>query len=443
MLANALKRADVPADDPSGGTHEPLGRWQGMKDSTSSRQDALALGQALHRRFYTGANLSRMRSIGDLRARAYKLMPRFVLEYLEGGAEDEATLSRERAAFADWRFMPRQLVDVTGRTLEGSILSKFASMPLAIAPTGLNGLFCENGDMMLAQGAAAANVPFIQSTMSNDRMEDVATISGLRHWWQLYMFGPDEIWQELLRRAEACNVEALVLTTNAQIFGDREWDARTRINRSMPSAATIFDAMLHPRWAATTLSRGMPVFRNIIDFVPRNRRSFFDSAFWIRKQMTKSLTWRDVTRIRQRWRGPFLLKGLLNLEDVRVALDSGVDGVILGSHGGRQADWAVSALDILPQAREIVGDRITLMMSGGIRRGTDLLKALALGADAVLAGRAPLYGLCAAGAEGVTRALELLHDEALDEMGQLGVISRADLTPKLLISAEEGFRPSA
>ncbi len=238
-------------------------------------------------------------------------MPRFVLEYLEGGAEDEATLSRERAAFADWRFMPRQLIDVTGRTLEGPILERNASLPLAVAPTGLNGLFRRHGDMMLAQGAAAAGVPFIQSTMSNDCMEEVASIPGLRHWWQLYMFGPDEIWQELLRRAEASNVEALVLTTNAQIFGDREWEARTRINRSMPSAATLFDAMRHPRWAAATLSHGMPVFRNVIRFVPRERRSFFDSAFWIREQMSKSLSWSDVARIRQRWRGQFLLKGLL------------------------------------------------------------------------------------------------------------------------------------
>lgn len=155
----------------------------------------------------------------------------------------------------------------------------------------------------------------------------------------------------------------------------------------------------------------------------------------------QSLSWRDVARIRQRWRGPFLLKGLLNLEDLHRALDSGVDGVILGSHGGRQADWAISAVDLLPQARAIVGDRFALMMSGGIRRGTDMLKALALGADAVLAGRAPLYGLCAAGAAGATRALELLLEEALDQMGQLGAIDRADLTPRLLVSRQQGFRP--
>ncbi|MFW2830798.1 alpha-hydroxy acid oxidase [Sphingomonas sp. ID0503] len=370
-------------------------------------------------------------------------MPRFVLEYLEGGAGDEATLSRERAAFADWRFMPHQLVDVADRTLEAPILGKIAPIPAVVAPTGLNGLFRRRGDILLAQAAAKAGIPFTQSTMSNERMEDVAVVPGLRHWWQLYIFGPDEIWQELLRRAETCGVEALALTTNAQIFGNREWDARTRISRSMPSPATLFDAARHPRWAAMTLSRGMPVFRNVIDFVPKERRSFFDSAFWIREQMPQSLSWRDVAKIRQRWRGPFLLKGLLNLEDVRRALDSGVDGVILGSHGGRQADWAISALDLLPQAREIVGDRFAPMMSGGIRRGTDLLKALALGADAVLAGRAPLYGLCAAGAGGAACALELLREEALDEMGQLGAVSRADLTPELLVSAHQGFRPAS
>lgn len=395
------------------------------------------------RRFYTGRNLDRVKSVADLRARTHRLMPRFVLEYLEGGAEDEATLARERQAYAEWRFMPRQLVDVSHRTLEGPILGTPATMPLVVAPTGLNGLFCKGADIKLAEGATAAGVPFTQSTMSNERMEDVAKVKGLRHWWQLYVFGGDEIWQELLRRAEASGVEALVLTTNSQIYGDREWDNRTRYSQSLPSLSTTFDAALHPRWLTTTLAAagGLPSFKNVIDFIPKDKRGLFESAFWIRKQMPTSLGWTDVEKIRQRWRKPFLIKGLLNLDDVRRAVDAGVDGVILGTHGGRQADWAVSALDLLPRARAIVRDRIQLMMSGGIRRGTDLLKALALGADTVLAGRAPLYGLCAHGAEGVRKAMDLLHKEAIDDMGQMGVAARADLTPALLVSTSRVAHP--
>lgn len=394
------------------------------------------------RRFHAGPGLDRAAAIADLRARTHRLMPRFVLEYLEGGAEDEATLAREREAFAEWRFVPRQLVDVSARTLEGALLGRPAKIPLVVAPTGLNGLFRHRADMMLADSAARSALPFTQSTMSNERMEDVARIEGLRHWWQLYVFGGDEVWQELVDRAEACGVEALVLTTNSQIFGNREWDVRTRRSRTLPSAATLFDAALHPRWLATTLlPQGLPRFVNIIEFVPKDKRGFFESAFWIRDQMPRSLSWKHVEKIRQRWKRPFLVKGLLDPEDVRRAIDAGVDGVILDTHGGRQADWSVAPLDVLPRVREIVGDSAALMLAGGIRRGTDMLKALALGADAVLAGRAPLYGVCAHGADGAAKALKILSREALDAMGQIGVASRAELTPARLVSISRVAHP--
>lgn len=397
------------------------------------RHSAAQQGDSPRRRYYAGSNLERAVSIDDLRARAHRLMPRFVLEYLEGGAEDEATLDRERRAFAEWRFMPHTLTDVTHRSIECTLAGRPAAMPLIIAPTGLNGLFCHHADVKLAQGAARSGVPFVQSTMSTDPMAKVAEVHGLRHWWQLYIFGGDEIWQELVGRAEAAGCEALVLTTNAQIFGNREWDARTRATRSRPSLPTIFDAALHPRWLARTLAtHGMPTFANIIDFVPKDRRGFFDSAFWIRDQMPPSLSWDMVARIRQRWKGPFFLKGILNLDDLRRALDSGVDGVMLGGHGGRQMDWAVSALDIMSQARAIAGDHFQLYLSGGIRRGTDIAKALALGADAVLAGRAPLYGLCAGGADGVARALAILRQQLFDDLGQLGLPSLDALGPDIL-----------
>ncbi|MES2755296.1 MAG: alpha-hydroxy acid oxidase [Pseudomonadota bacterium] len=393
------------------------------------------LGGHPARHFYTGRDPTRAHGIDDLRARAHRLMPRFVLEYLEGGSEDEATLARERDAFADWRFVPRTLVNVSARTPAAPILGKSAPMPVIVAPTGLNGTFQRHADIALATGAARAGVPFVQSTMSNDTIEQVAAVAGLRHWFQLYVFGPDAIWHSLVDRAAAAGCEALVLTSNSQIFGNREWDARTRASETRPSFATIANAALHPRWAATTLSHGMPSFSNVIDFVPKDQRSFFQSAFWIRQQMPKSLSWDTVAKIRARWPGTFLLKGILNPEDVRLALHAGVDGVVLSSHGGRQMDWAVAPLDVLPRARDLVGDRIALMLSGGIRRGTDVLKAVALGADAVMAGRAPLYGLCAGGAAGVERALAILHKELCDAMGLLGVASLAELGPDLLQQA--------
>ena len=384
------------------------------------------------RRLYSGRNLARAISIDDLRARAHRRMPRFALEYLEGGSEDEATLARERDAFCEWRFLPRTLVDVSERTSECSILGKVAPMPLIVAPTGLNGIFRRLADVALARAAAASNLPFVQSTMSNDSIEAVAATKGLRHWFQLYVFGRDAIWQALVDRAAAAGCEALILTSNSQVFGNREWDARTRNAAMRPSFATIVNSACHPGWIATTLGHGLPNFVNVIDFVPENQRGFFKSATWIRQQMPKSLSWKTVAQIRKRWKGPFLLKGILNPEDVKLALASGVDGIILSSHGGRQMDWAIAPLDLLPRARDIVGDRLVLMLSGGVRRGTDLLKAVALGADAVMAGRAPLYGLCAGGSAGVERALAILHRETCDAMGLLGVAHLDELGPHQL-----------
>jgi (S)-mandelate dehydrogenase len=307
-------------------------------------------------------------------------------------------------------------------------------MPLVVSPTGLNGILRAHGDSMLAQAALRANVPFVQSTMSNDTMEQVARAApAVRHWWQLYIFGGDEVWQELLRRADRAGCEALVLTTNTQIFGDREWQRRNQSAHKRLSASAALESLAHPLWLAENLlSHGIPTFPNVIDFIPKDQQSFFAASSWIRKHQPTSLSWDTVARIRQAWKKPFILKGILNPEDVRRAKDSGVDGIVLGTHGGRQLDWSVSALDLLPVARDIVDDRIPLHMTGGIRRGTDMLKALALGASAVWVGRAPLYGLSAAGAAGVTRALDILKSEALDGMGLLGVSRVDQLGPHLL-----------
>jgi len=400
------------------------------------------LNDSPRRRYYTGSDPARALTIDDLRARTHRLMPRFVLEYLEGGAGREDTLTREQTAYTDWLFLPRTLVDESHRAVSAPILDRRATLPLLVGPTGLNGLFRRGADRDLAAGAADFGVPFIQSTMSNMRMEAIAAVPHLRQWWQLYIFGGDEIWQDLVERATACGCEALVLTTNSQIFGQREWSRRTRTDGGRPSFATTFDAALHPRWLVTTLSQGMPEFANVIDYVPKDKRGFFDSAFWIREQMPKTLSWADVAKVRARWKRPLFVKGILNLDDVRKAVDSGIDGIILGSHGGRQADGAIAALDILPQAREIVPARMALYMSGGIRRGSDLIKAVALGADAAIAGRAPLYGLCAYGEKGVRRSLDILHDEARNELGQLGLkaLGRSALSVMVHRDAQAALR---
>lgn len=253
------------------------------------------------------------------------------------------------------------------------------------------------------------------------------------------MFGGDEVWQELLRRADRAGCEALVLTTNAQIFDDREWQRRNQVGKLRLSAPAALESLLHPRWMVEICLRtGCRVSPTSSTSSPKNQRSLFAASTWIREHQPKSMSWDTVAKIRQRWKKPFILKGILSPEDVRRSVASGVDGVVISSHGGRQLDWAIAPLDLLPVAREIVGDDIALYLSGGIRRGTDMLKVLVLGADAVWAGRAPLYGLAAAGADGAHRALEILADEALNAMGLLGVNGVGELGRHLLARVSAG-----
>lgn len=389
-------------------------------------------GRSPPRRFYAGPSLERARTIDDLRAMAHRRLPAFAVEYLEGGAEEEATLARNLAAFESYRFLPRALVDVSRRDQSISLFDRAMPLPFAIAPTGLNGLFWKKADVLLARAAAEAGIPFIQSTMSNDRMEDVAAVPNLRHWWQLYAFGDRSIRDVLVARAERAQCKSLVLTIDAQFYGDREWEQRRFAHPGRLSPGSILEAALHPRWIATTLSGGMPSFANALDFLPKDRKGFYESAFWIRANMDHALDWDEAARLRDLWPRRFLIKGLLNPDDVQRAVSIGADGVILSNHGGRQLDWTISGLDVLQESRRRVGARLTLMIDGGVRRGTDVLKALSLGADAVLVGRATLYELAAAGQKGVKRAIDILQEEIDRDLGLLGATSVKDLGPAFL-----------
>lgn len=410
----------------------PAGARTGLERLRLAASPAVLDGTP-RRRLRAGGDLARAQTVEDLRAMAHARLPGFALEYLEGGSEQEASLARNLDAFAQWHFEPPVLVDVSGREVSTTLFGQPMAMPIAIAPTGLNALFWPHADTALAQAAADFGIPCAQSTMSNERMEDVGRISGLRHWWQLYVFGPRQVCEALIARADASGCEALIVTTGAQIYGNREWDRRNRLPSGNLDWRCGVDALLHPRWLASTLlEHGMPRFANVIDYVPRDKRAFFDSAFWIRSQMDQALSWETIARIRGMWSRKLVLKGLIGAEDAARALHAGVDAIILSNHGGRQLDWSASALDVLPATRLAVGTRLPLLVDGGVRRGTDVVKALALGADAVLIGRAALYGVAAGGRDGVRRALEILRDELRRDLGLLGVRSIAELGPHLL-----------
>lgn len=387
-----------------------------------------------HRRFYRGGNPAHAITIEDLRAMAHRRLPDFALDYLEGGAEDEATLARNIAAFADWRFTHRSLVDVSQRDVSTRLFGERTAMPLVAAPTGLNGLFWPNADLRLAEAAAAAGVPFAQSTMSNDDMRRVARVQGLRHWWQLYVFGDENVRNTLIDRARDIGCEALIVTTDAQLYGNREWEKRNQGSVGGLSLGAAVDSVLHSRWFLSRMVRhGMPRFSNVVEFMPRSQRGFFASADWIRSQMDVAMTWDTVARIRDRWPRKLIVKGLLSVEDVVRAAAIGADAAAISNHGGRQLDWAAAPLDLLPAARRAIGDKLALIVDGGIRRGSDVIKAVALGADAVFAGRAVLYGVAAAGRAGAKRALDIIHEELDRDLGLLGVRSIAELDANLLI----------
>lgn len=368
---------------------------------------------------------------------AHRRLPRFALEYLEGGAEEEAALEGNVEALRRWKFLPRALRDVSCRDTGTSLFGARLPLPAIVAPTGLNGIFTADADRKLSEAAAAAGLPFVQSTMSNASIEDIARVPGLAHWFQLYVLQPWEITQDLIDRADAAGCGALVLTTDAQVFGKRAWSSR---NRSSPTRLTLsaaLDAALHPRWFASTIlrKRGLPQFENFTGCFPRDTTGFFERAFWIRDRLDTALSWDHVRRIREQWKRPLLIKGLLSPKDVARAADAGADGAILSNHGGRQLDWTAAPLDILPAARVAAAGRLALLVDGGVRTGSDILKAVALGADAVLVGRALLYGVAGAGRAGAVRALEILADETARTLALLGSPALDRVGPAFLVRA--------
>jgi (S)-mandelate dehydrogenase len=431
MLASAVASGAIFGAFAAGSRRLPERRQVG--DKTLAGASPAVLAGRPRRHFYRGHRLSRALTIEDLRAMAHRRLPRFALEYLEGGAEDEAALARNLTALAEWHFLHRSFVDVSHRDSSTTLFGRKMAMPVAVAPTGLNGLFWPHADLRLAEAAAQSGIPFAQSTMSNDPMACVAGVPGLRYWWQLYVFGPAKIRDALIDRAEAAGCEALIVTADAQIYGNREWDARTQSGAKSLNFGAALEVLRHPAWLAERLRHGMPAFDNVVAFAPPDRRGFFDCAYWIRSQMDRALSWDVLAQIRRRWPRKLIVKGLLDVTDIVRAAEEGADAVAISNHGGRQLDWAAAPLDLLPAARDAVGNRIALIVDGGMRRGSDVLKAVALGADAVFVGRAPLYGVAAAGHAGAARALDILRTEIERDMGLIGAPSLAALDRSRLI----------
>src|SRR5438309_1580153 len=385
------------------------------------------------RRPFGSNRLSRALNIADLREIARRRVPGFAFEYVEGGAEDEVTLRANRDALERLRLIPQTLVDTSARHQRAAILGRPANSPLVIAPTGLNGMLDPQGDLALARAAARLGVPYTLSTMSTTRLEDVAARAGGRLWMQLYVLKERASAEDIMRRAAAAGYEALVFTTDANVFGSREWDKRSYRQPGKPTLRTVLDILRHPRWLIEVLGRnGVPRFRNLESFLPPGAASAVGGSTVIPHLFEATISWNDIAWVRSLWPRKLLIKGVLSVADAERAAALGCDGIVLTNHGGRQLDSCVAPIDVVAEVAGAVGQRLTIIVDSGFRRGTDVVKALALGAHAVMLGRALLYGLAAGGEQGVQRALQMLTTEIDRVLGQLGCCSVSELGPHLV-----------
>jgi len=385
------------------------------------------------RRIFRSTDLEQALNIADLREIARRRVPGFVFEYVEGGAEDEITVRANREALESIRFVPQTLVHTESRHHRTTLFGRESAAPLLIAPTGANGMLHPDADLCLARAAARLGIPFCLSTVSTMRLEDVAAKAGGRLWMQLYVMRERAVAEDIMRRADAAGYEALVFTTDANVFGSREWDRRNYRAPGKPRLRAMLDSLRHPDWLyRIVLRNGLPRLRNLEGLLPSEAVTALGSSTVLPQLFGATITWKDIAWIRDFWPRKLVIKGILSLRDAQRAAELGCDGIVLSNHGGRQLDSCVTPIEVLPEIAAAVGGRLTIIVDSGFRRGTDIVKALALGANAVGVGRATLYGLIAGGERGADRALQILTAETHRVLGQLGCCSLSDLGPGLL-----------
>jgi (S)-mandelate dehydrogenase len=392
------------------------------------------------RRYHSGSDFRRTHSIAELAAMARRRLPHFAWEYLEGGAEEELTLKRNRQAFSDIALMPHTLVPCSDANTRRRVFDRELPMPMAIGPTGYNGMLRKDADIHLARAATERGLPFTLSTVSTSSMEQVAAaVPEVNLWLQLYCLRDPHIREDMLQRANAVGCQTLLLTSDAVLLGNREWDKRNFSRPRQLSLRNKFDVLCHPRWMHQTLwPNGMPSLANIERYLPPEQRNASGGAHFMGAQMDTGLDWDYLARLRDRWPQRLLLKGVMHPADAEKAVALGLDGIVITNHGGRQLDGVPASIDCLPAIAAVAKGKLTLLLDSGVRRGTDILKACALGADAVLLGRATLYGVAVGGQAGAGHALDLLADElrlALYLLGQPDLAGlRADFSPSCTVS---------
>lgn len=376
-------------------------------------------------------------NIFDLREMAQRRVPKGIFEFVDRGTEDEVGLRNNREAFERIKLKPRTLVDVSSRNQEIQLFGHTHKMPIAIAPTGTAGLMWYQGEIAMARAAAAAGIPFTLATGSQTAMEKVAAaVPGARLWFQLYMWPDRSLSHQLVERAKNAGFEALVVTVDGAAAGNREYNLRNGF--TMPFQYTrrnITDVLMHPRWMIGVLARyilttGMPRYENYpsaiknkITGLPMGRASL----------RTDSLNWDDLRQLREMWPHKLIVKGIMHPQDAVLAADCGADAVVVSNHGGRNLDVTMAPIEVLPEIVDAIGKRVAIIVDSGFRRGSDVVKALALGATMVYIGRSTLYGTGAAGEAGAARAITIFREEIDRVLALVGCRSIADLNTDYLV----------
>ena len=381
--------------------------------------------------------VARLVSIEDVRRRARARLPRMVFDFVDGGAEDERTVRANRDAFGEVALQPRVLAGAATRSLETSVAGQRLAMPVICSPAGLLRLAHRDGEVAAARAAAAAGTVFTLSTGASATIEEVAEAASGPRWFQLYLWRDRAVVRDLIDRARAAGYTALVLTADVPVVGQRDRDLRNGMTLPpRPTLRNVLDAGRRWPWLLGYLAcRDQITFANFTD-IGRGDDATALGAFVNREMTDPAQSWADFEWLRGVWDGPLLIKGVVAADDARRAVAAGADGIVVSNHGGRQLDAMVSALAALPRVVEAVGDAVDVVLDGGVRRGTDVVKALCLGARAVMVGRPYVWGLAAGGATGALRVLQILRDEIDRALALLSCASVADLGPHHLVAPQ-------
>jgi (S)-mandelate dehydrogenase len=384
-------------------------------------------------------------NIDDLKRLAKRRLPKIMFDFIEGGAEDEVGLRTNANAFRDLRLVPRYYIDTSKRDQKATLFGRIYASPFGIAPTGMAGAFRKDAELYLSQAAAEADVPYLMSGASNASMEDGAKLAGKNLWYQIYGSKNRAFQLDLVKRAIDLGLTTLAVTCDVPVSSNRERNRRNGFVRPLRmTLPTILEAMLHPAWVVNYYrTGGLPMLGNWAHYAAKGATPDQVADLFAGQTPDASQTWGDLEAIRTAWPGKLLLKGVMHPEDARIA--TGVDGLIVSNHGARQLDMMPSPLDVLPMIRAAVGPDVPLLLDSGVRRGSDIVAALCMGADFVMTGRATLYGATAGGLQGVKKAVSILQREIDLVLGQLGAVNLDALGPHYLLDtvrAEEERRNS-